>query len=66
MIIKITKLRRLTITTQLIAGIALLTASYLSTDKDWANDFLEAAIPAPQTTTINALANLKVRDNCKS
>lgn len=58
MIIKSTKLRRLTLTLQFLAGVALLTASYLTTDQNWTNDFLEAAIPSAHSAVNKALCVL--------
>ena len=64
MIVQSTKLRRLTIGVQLLAGIGLLTASYLTTEEDWTNEFIEAAIQSEQTATKNALRDLKAGLNC--
>ncbi len=43
MTIKDTKLRLMTITLQLIAGIGLLVFSYLTTEAGWADELIQAA-----------------------
>ncbi|MCP4272916.1 MAG: hypothetical protein GY781_13300 [Gammaproteobacteria bacterium] len=43
MTIKGTKLRLMTITLQLIAGISLLVFSYLTTEAGWADKLIQAA-----------------------
>ena len=45
------KLRRLTLGTQLLAGFGLLTASYLTTEHGWANEFVNAAILKEHSTS---------------
>jgi len=57
MLVQGTKLRRMTITMQLIAGFGLLTASYLTTDKGWANELLGATIHAQQPAAEKCIAN---------
>jgi len=43
MTIKGTKLRLLTITLQLIAGVSLLAFSFLTTEADWTDELIKAA-----------------------
>ncbi|RLA01006.1 MAG: hypothetical protein DRQ47_08685 [Gammaproteobacteria bacterium] len=68
MVVKSTKLRRLTIGMQLLAGVSLLTASYLTTDlttgTDWASQLIEAAIHTEQVSNQNALQNMKAGIGC--
>ncbi len=57
--IKDTKFRHLTIALQLFAGISLLTASYMTTEKGWTTQLLQAAIHSTQPAAQNPLENLK-------
>ena len=64
MIVKSTKLRHLALGTQLFAGVALLTASYLTTESGWGNDVLNAAVHSGQPATNSAINNLKSGLGC--
>jgi hypothetical protein len=59
MIVKRTKLRHLALGTQLFAGVALLTASYITTDSGWGKDVLNAAVNSEQPAASSAMKNLK-------
>lgn len=58
------KLRRLTLGTQLFAGITLLTASYLTTDQGWSNELVNAAIPTAQPATKIEVTTLSTDQSC--
>ena len=64
MIVKSAKLRHLALGTQLFAGVALLTASYLTTDSGWGKDVLNAAIQSEQSAVNSAINNLKAGFSC--
>ena len=62
--IESTKLRRLTIGMHLIAGFGLLTASYFTTEKGWANDLLKATVHSEQPADKNVGRTIKVKASC--
>ena len=62
--VKSTKLRHLALGTQLFTGMALLTASYLTTDSGWSNDVLNAAVHSEQPAVNSAIKNLKSGVKC--
>ena len=64
MVVKSTKLRRLTLGTQLLAGIGLLTASYLTTDSGWTNELLNSAVHQDRPVINAAIKNLKAGIGC--
>ena len=64
MIVQSAKLRHVTIGMQLMAGFGLLTASYFTTDKGWANDLLEAAVYSTQPAMKSTLSPIKVNLSC--
>ena len=64
MTIKDTKFRHLTIALQLFAGIGLLTASYVTTEKGWTTQLLQAATHSSQPANQNPLDDLKAGQNC--
>lgn len=64
MVLKSIKLRRATIGTQLLAGIGLLTASYLTTDSGWTEELLNSAIHSEQPAVNLVLQNMKAGLSC--
>jgi len=64
MIIQNIKLRHITLALQLLAGVSLLTLSYITTEEDWTNTFLDAAIYKSMPTENGALENMKAGINC--
>lgn len=64
MTIKGTKFRHFTIALQLFAGFGLLTASYMTTEKGWTAQLLQAAIHSSQPANQNPLENLKAGRSC--
>ncbi len=64
MILQNIQYRHVTLAVQLLAGIALLTASYLTTEQGWATEFLDAAIYKSQPTEMNPLQEMKAGINC--
>jgi len=64
MIIQNIKFRPITLALQLVAGISLLTLSYVTTEDNWTNDFLNAAIYKSQPANNNAIENMKAGVNC--
>ena len=64
MTIKGTKFRHLILGLQLFAGFGLLTASYVTTDKDWTTQLVQAAINSQQTTNKGGIDILKAGRRC--
>ncbi|MFT5452970.1 MAG: hypothetical protein ACI9N9_002468 [Enterobacterales bacterium] len=58
MILKRTKLRHLALGTQFFAGVALLTASYFTTDSGWDKDLLNAAVHSEQPAVDSTIKNV--------
>ena len=59
MVVKSTKLRKMAIGTQLIAGFGLLTASYMTTESGWSQELINAAVHSEQPTIKAALNTIK-------
>ena len=64
MIVKNKQLRGITIGTQFVAGISLLTASYFTTESNWATDVLKAAVHSEHSTINMTSNNLKPTIGC--
>ncbi|PCJ48022.1 MAG: hypothetical protein COA74_10225 [Gammaproteobacteria bacterium] len=64
MVIKSTKLRRFALGTQFIAGIGLLTASYLTTESGWTNQVLNTAVQSELPVVNSAIKNFKSSLSC--
>jgi len=64
MVIQNIKFRHITLALQLLAGFSLLTLSYVNTEENWADEFLDAAIYKSFPSENGALENMKAGINC--
>ena len=57
--VKSAKLRRFTLGTQFLAGIGLLTASYMTTDADWTEQLVKDSTTVVQLQKVSSKIELK-------